>query len=190
MPYQRSKIPNLKRVLTQAAEAAVETAQSGLVSYAQQQRDLFVRKIEEQKFASFRVIFYPESGTNLSPRWLARKAYKGADERTAIATGHYVSQIKVFTKKPRRKPFEVRVGFDPRVRARDLDGEVKPATLNLVARVLEHGSERMQIPARPHWGPHFNVMRREAPRVSIRLSKLVADAIDRVLPGFTEKRRT
>ena len=83
MPYQRSKIPNLKRVLTKAAEAAVETAQSGLVSYAQQQRDLFVRKIEEQKFASFRVIFYPESGTNLSPRWLARKAYKGADERTA-----------------------------------------------------------------------------------------------------------
>lgn len=189
MPYKRSKIPDLKSVLTKAAGAAVEAAHTGLVSYATAQRDLFVRKIEEQKFASFRVVFYPESGTNLSPRWLARKAYKGADERTAIATGHYISQIKVFTRKPRKQPFEVRVGFDPRTRARDLDGEVKPATLNLVARVLEHGSERMQIPARPHWGPHFNGMRREAPRVGTRLSKLVAEAIDRVLPGFTEKRR-
>lgn len=190
MPYKKSQIPNVKRVLKRAAAAAVEAAQSGLVDYAAQQRELFVSKIRAQKFASFRVIFYPESGTNLSPRWLARKASKGADERTAIATGHYVSQIRLFTKSPRKGPFEVRVGFHPRSRARNLDGEIEKATLNLVARVLEHGSEKMQIPARPHWGPHFNSMRREASRVSVRLSKQVTNAVAQAIPSFLEPRRT
>lgn len=182
MAYKRSHIPKLGPILKKVGIVARATLDDSVTQYATEQRDLFVKKIKEQRFASFHIVFYPESGTNLSPRWLARKAAKGADDRTGIATGHYVSQIKVFRTSKKDGSVSVRVGFHPSTLARDLDGDIKNITLNRVARVLEHGSEKMQIPARPHWGPHENAMIREAGKVRIRFAKKIRANLKLALP--------
>ena len=187
MAYRRSNVPNLKAVLAKVGKVAVEEARAALVDYATDERDLFVEKIEDQRFASFNVIFYPESGTNLSPRWLARKAAKGADSRTAIATGHYVSQIKVFRKVKQNGTLNVRVGFRADARAHDLDGNVQDVKLDLVAKVLENGSSKMHIPPRPHWGPHFNGMVKARPKTSLVFAKRIATKLKKALPAFVKK---
>ncbi len=182
MGYRKSHVPSLRNVLRVVERLAPQLAEDAVAEHAQQERDRFASRIEDQSFASFRVVFYPESGTNLSPRWLARKAQAGADDRTAIATGHYLASIKVIKKTRKRRPTEFIIGFDPRTRARSLDGETQDIPLNKVARFLEHGTQHM--PARPHWGPHLRLMQREAPKVRKFISNKVTKALRKALPAF------
>lgn len=78
----------------------------------------------------------------LSPKYLAWKKRKGLDHRILIATGHYVSSIKV---KRKNNQWEVGVpdGFHP----------TAGMTYEKLARIHEYGSKKMHIPARPHWRP-------------------------------------
>lgn len=176
MAYRASSIPDfpaLGRKLSKAAHARL----IGLMDeYAEGVRDDFVERIEQQRFASFRVILYPESGTNLSPQWIRRKAAKGADLRTMIATRHYMESVRVNRRLPRGKHMGVwRVGFDPRTYARDLDGDITRITLNDVALIHEHGNS--QTPARPHWGPNLRRLVREAPGVRKSMKREIRKAI-------------
>lgn len=178
---KKPHIPKLGSALVKAGKVARSIAESTVRDFARTQRDRFVERIEAQDFPSFQVVFYPESGTNLSPRWLARKAAKGADDRTMIATGHYIAQIRVF-RKTVGKSLRFRVGFHPSVRARNLDGQTVPATLDLVARVLEHGSQKMRIPPRPHWEPHLKLMQKEAVKVRLTTARRIVKAIKTAVP--------
>ena len=180
--FKKPKLPALRPVLQKLGKAALRAVDAGVTEFARDHHERFVDRILDQDFRSFQVVFYPESGTNLSPRWLARKAAKGADSRTMIATGHYVSQIRVFRRKT-KEGFVLRVGFHPTARVRDLDGNTGKITLNLAARVLEHGSQKMGIPPRPHWEPHLKLMRREAPAVRVQIARRVAREVRKALGG-------
>lgn len=182
MKRKKPSCPDLKAALLALGTTARRTAEAGVLVFAQAHRRYFIERILDQDFRSFQVVFYPESGTNLSPRWLARKAAKDADSRTMIATGHYIAQIKVF-RRDLQDGVQFRVGFHPSVRARDLDGKTQDITLNRVARVLEHGSHKMGIPPRPHWEPHLKLMRKEASAVRVRIARRVVREVRKAIAG-------
>lgn len=160
---------------------ANESLFAAVVSYADGRREDFIDKIETQAFASFQEVLYPESGTNLSPGWLARKENAGRDLRTMIATGWYTRNIKVFTRRARRRGERtlVKVGLHPRTLARDLDGRITDVPLWLVATYNEHGSLDGHLPARPHWGPYFSTMRANARVTRRRVREQVIKALTR-----------
>lgn len=174
-------IPDFGLLSRRLRETANKALLTGVKKYADDERDRFVQKIELQAFPSFRAIFYPESGTNLSPGWLHRKERKGADLRTMIATTWYVTNIKVWTKLSRRKGEAtiVRIGFHPRTLARDLDHHITDVPLWLVAIYNELGSRDGKLPARPHWGPHLSLMRSESKRTRRRLREQIKHSIQR-----------
>jgi len=157
----RSHVPDFRAMSREVRDVARTTLFEGVKRYAEEERDAFVEKIELQAFPSFQEVLYPESGTNLSPAWLRRKERAGADLRTMIATGWYRDHIKVWTRKARqrRERTLVRVGFHPRVMARDLEGRITDTSLNKVAIFNEHGSLDGRLPPRPHWRPHLRSMK-------------------------------
>jgi hypothetical protein len=174
------KIPNARRLFRRAKEVITETLVYELEFWAEEIREEFIERIDAQSFASFQVVLYPESGTNLSPEWLARKAAAGADERTMIATGHYTRSIRVFKKFDRKeKKWIIRVGFHPRMQARDLKNRIVAYLLDDVALVQELGSIKANVPARPHWGPHRTVVKSEAPAKRKELVKTTMQALKR-----------
>ena len=174
------KIPDARKLFKRAKEVITETLVYELEFWAEEIREEFIERIEAQAFAAFQVVLYPESGTNLSPSWLARKEAAGADERTMIATGHYTRSIKVYKKFDRKeKKWIIRVGFHPQIQARDLKNRIVAYLLDDVALVQELGSIKANIPARPHWGPHRTVVKSEAPAKRKELVKLTMKAIKR-----------
>ena len=175
----RSHVPDFRAISRELRTVANGALFEGVRAYAEDERDAFVEKIELQAFPSFQRILYPESGTNLSPQWLERKERAGADLRTMIATRWYLDHIRVFTRKARRKgePTRIRIGFHPRVQARDLEGKIQDITLSRVALYNEYGSLDGRLPARPHWRPHFGGMRSRAGKARERLRKLIRDQI-------------
>lgn len=178
--YRKSKIPNFGAISKTIAKVAMQTLVNDVDMYATYALEAFRTRIRAQGFASFRVILYPESQTNLSPRWLDRKEAKGADSRTMIATGHYVESLSVFKKiKKEGRQRYWRVGFKDGLRARDLDGDPVKATLAQVAVWQEFGTT--QIPARPHWKPQLNRMRRELPGVRRAMRVRVVSAVKSAL---------
>lgn len=180
-------VPDFRSIARELRRVANESTFEAVRDYADGERKQFVRKIEAQAFPSFREVFYPESGTNLSPAWLARKERKGRDLRTMIATTWYKRNIKTFTRKARLKgePTLVKVGFDKRTLARDLDGRITPVPLWLVATYNEHGSLDGKLPARPHWRPHLDTMQSRAPRTRKQVREVVKEALrsERSLKG-------
>jgi hypothetical protein len=169
---QKSHIPDFRQRAAVFRQVAFDVAWDKALDFAHEQRDFFVNRILAQDFDSFRVILYPESGTNLSPKWLARKRAAGADPRTMLATHHYIANIKVFqTIGPNGG--QIRVGFQPGERARTLDNREKEITLERLARVHEYGSAHIKLPARPHWQPHLNYMKSVASRVRQEIVKEV-----------------
>lgn len=177
---KKPKIPNARRLFKRAKEVITDTLLYELEFWAEEIREEFIERIEAQAFASFQVVLYPESGTNLSPEWLARKEAANADERTMIATGHYTRSIKVHKKYDRKeKKWIVRVGFHPRARARDLKNRIVAILLDDVALVQELGSIKTNVPARPHWGPHRTVVKGEAPAKRKELVKIAMKQLKR-----------
>lgn len=172
-------VPDFRSIAREVRRVANVATFDACVDYADDERDKFVRRIEEQAFPRFQEILYPESGTNLSPDWLERKERKQRDLRTMIATGWYRDNIKRFTRKSRRKgePTQIKVGFDARTRARDLDGRITDVPLWLVATYNEFGSLDGNLPARPHWRVHLENMRSKASRTRRAVREAVKDAL-------------
>lgn len=170
-----SHVPDFKAVASELRRVVPEATFEAVKTYGDAERLRFIDKIEKQAFQSFQEIFYPESGTNLSPGWLARKERKARDLRTMIATGWYIKNIKLFTRKARLKgePTLVKIGIHPNTLARDLDGKTTDVPLWLVATYNEHGSLDGKLPARPHWGPHLDTMHSNAPRTRRAVLKAV-----------------
>lgn len=83
----------------------------------------------------------------LSAKHRQRKFRRGEDGRILLATGDYVSGIEVFRGEQKIGGVYYMVRPAPRIH--------KPSGLPLkqIARILELGSARHRIPARPHWGP-------------------------------------
>lgn len=180
MPYKKSHIPNVRKLLSDVEAVAQKALFDEVDAYAEDQRDEFVERIEQQRFAAFRKVFYPESGTNLSPNWIKRKTSKGADLRTMIATGHYIDSIKVHSKKdPSGKKLMLRIGFHPATKARDLDNKTVDITLDDIAKIHEHGNS--QTPARPHWGPNYNRMKREVPKLRVEMRKRILKKVKKAI---------
>lgn len=181
-------VPDFRQVVRDVRRVANAEVFEAVRDHADAERERFVTMIETQAFPSFQEILYPESGTNLSPAWLRRKESKSADLRTMIATGWYKSNIKTFTRKARRKGERtlVKVGFDKRTLARDLDHRITDVPLWLVATYNEHGSLDGKLPARPHWGPFLDSMRSRAPRTRRAVRERVKEALrtDRALAGM------
>lgn len=166
---QRARIPNIRPLLRVVEETVVEVAAAMAAEFMEDEAESFKERILEQRFRSFVAIYYPKSGTNLSPRWLRRKELAGADSRTMVATGHYVRRIRVFSRKHLRGR-EWRIGFGAQDQARNLEGKPIPLALDLLAKTHEFGSVKASIPARPHWRPYAK--HTFAPRAA-KLRKLV-----------------
>lgn len=99
----------------------------------------------------------------LSKRHRQYKARHGQDGRILVATGDYVEGIEVF------RGEQVGGGVYYMVRPAARTHEPSGLRLTTIARILELGSARHKIPARPHWSPTVrDVIRRfeqEAPTV-------------------------
>jgi hypothetical protein len=174
----QSKIPNFKRLSSTVRRTANRALIDLVGEWAEGQKDDFRAKIERQDFPDFHIINYPESGTNLSPMWLARKSKAGADDRTMIATGWYKDHIRVWrTLRPGRRGADWRIGFHHRVLARDLNHRPISKTLNYVAAVHEYGSSDGRIPRRRHWGPFNTIMRKRAVEERPKLRRKVLQAL-------------
>lgn len=179
MAQRKAHIPDFRKLSGSLRRVAREKLFEAVREYAEDERDAFKEKIEDQDFPSFQEVFYPESGTNLSPKWLARKESAGADLRTMIATRWYLDHIRVFTRKARRvgEPSVIRIGFHPTVRARDLKGRITDTPLNMVAIYNEFGSLDGKLPARPHWRPHIREMKLNVRKARARMRERLKEEI-------------
>lgn len=138
-------IPNFDAI-EKAVRVAVKQLVHDVETFADGRRTDFVRKIQAQKFPSFKA--HP-----LSALYLARKRAHDADNRVLIATAHYLSEIKRTTEQLSKNKYVVAVSIAPDAVAHDLDDKPTTTSLNMVARVLEKGSSACNIPPRPHWQP-------------------------------------
>lgn len=169
----KSSIPDFAAAMDTFTAIAQQVADEEVEKLALEERDRFIEQIEAQAFPSFKK--YP-----LSPKYLALKLAKGADARVMIATGTYKSALKVFRRKGRRG-VAFRIGFHGSKRARDLDGNVVPLTLNELAAIQEFGSAARNIPARAHWRPFIRDMERRAPVARRHLARTIAAKVMRAL---------
>jgi len=175
--YRPPHVPNFRRITRQFAEIAVATVDRETEAFAEREVVLFQGEIERQVFPSFRR--HP-----LTEGYIRRKRYAGADRRVMLATHWYSEHIRVWRWRPptggtRSRGW--RVGFHPRVQARDLYGRIREITLNRLAAVHEYGTDDQRIPPRPHWRPHLEAMRGRAMtlRQSIR-SQIMDEARRRI----------
>ncbi len=154
LTYKKPHIPDFGRV-RRAFKSAKQIVAEEVEAFAEEQRDDFQQRIEEQDFPSF-------DASPLSPAYAKYKARMGLDPRVMIATGYYKDAIKVFSRKNRDGSVTYYVGFHKRELARDHKGERVPITLVKLAWVHEKGSVEMNVPARPHWSPHLALMHARA----------------------------
>ena len=115
----------------------------------------------------------PFDFTPLSRRHVRYKHREGQDGRILLATGDYVDGIEVFRGNQRVG------GVYYMVRPANRTHEPSGLTLKQLARLMELGSARRKIPARPHWGPttrdvlrrfdrHTDTVRAQVLRTSLR----------------------
>lgn len=92
--------------------------------------------------------------TPLSQYYLEYKIKKGLDTRVLIATGDYLSQLKVQEVKGSSKGKQLFVGASPN----DIH---KPSGLSMekIAQILEYGRADGKMPARPHFRPSWEEAR-------------------------------
>lgn len=155
-PYKKSSIPDFQRLAHKVRDAAINLANKAVREFAQDEANGFRQAIRQQDFASF-------TARPLSPGRILQKMRAGADLRVMIATKHYVNSIRVFhTRSTDGRGGTFRIGFHPSAHARTLDGDVAPVTLNQVAYWQEHGVRKTNLPARPHWRPYLQGLRRRA----------------------------
>lgn len=150
----KARIPDFKAFATSLAAEAKAIADYALGNFAKAECARFKLRIRRQQFVAFHRV-------PLSRAYLLWKIRNGLDERTMIATAHYVDTIQVMRRKTIRGVL-YRIGFPPNARARDKDGNILPITLAFLAKLHEYGSMDARIPARPHWRPHLQAMEQRA----------------------------
>lgn len=94
----------------------------------------------------------PLSYPPLSRAHVMKKLREGADGRFFIERGDYLAGIEVF----KGEQNDSGVYYMVRMSDREHQGanpQKKPIRLTLLAKVLERGSAKHNIPPRPHWGP-------------------------------------
>lgn len=151
-----SHIPNFGSIARHFRDRASAIALKMVDDFAESERVLFKQKILDQNFPAFHA--FP-----LRPTTVAAKRRARVDLRVMIATRTYINSIQVFRKlKNDGRGATFRIGFHPRKRARDYHGHITDILLSEVAMIQEHGSVGRNIPARPHWQPHFVTMQQRA----------------------------
>ncbi len=170
-----AKIPDFKHTAELIARDAKQIADTKIRAHAEAEVKLFQKRIYRQRFDSFAAI-------PLAPATIMRKVALRLDLRTMIATGTYVSSIKVF-RKVVKGGIEYRIGFAPNTKAMDPTGHATDITLEEVAYVQEHGSAAQHIPARPHWQPHLQELAVRATVVRQRIADAVVKQATRRLRG-------
>ncbi len=152
--YKKPHIPNFKKVVAAFSDAP-KIIEEEVRDFAEDEREAFQRRIELQDFPSF-------NAAPLSPAYAKRKERLGLDPRVMIATGYYYKEIRVFRRKVSKRAVTLYIGHHKRAQARDHKDQRVPILLNTLAAVHEKGSAKMNIPPRPHWGPHLALMRTHA----------------------------
>jgi len=168
--YREPQIPNFGAIAQTVRTEATRAAESVVHDFAESERIKFQTRIRRQEFESFDA--FP-----LTPRWYQKKKAAGADLRVMIATRHYLEEIKVITERNSNVSVTVYVGFDEMDRTRDLEGNIVPYPLYKIARVHEHGSVKMHVPARSHWRPFYEEMHERSGEVRERIRRVVALAL-------------
>ena len=123
----------------------LDKAQSGFDKWiAEKIADLTKTAIKEQRWKN--------KWKPLNSQYKAWKIKKGLDPRILIAYGYYLNSIKVY-----KSGKDWVVGVDP--------FQIHPKTgirMKKLARYLEYGTSKM--PARPHWRPAFEYIRKHINR--------------------------
>jgi hypothetical protein len=156
---RKPHLPDFAKMTGKLVAEAKQAIHDGAKTFATTERDMFVDEIRKQDFKDFKA--FP-----LSARTQAMKRRLGLPLLTMIATGTYLKGIQVHEQKKieDRNVDQIVVGIDPELPSRDAEtGQLRyDMPLADVARVQEYGSERAHIPARRHWGPHFDKMVKRA----------------------------
>lgn len=115
----------------------------------------------------------------LSHPYVLLKARTGKDGRILLATGDYVDGIEVFRGYQRGNKGAREAGVYYMVRPADRNHVPSGLPLKKIARLLELGSARLKLPARPHWGPVVRDVIQVFKRVRTKAYR--ADALRRAL---------
>lgn len=184
MRPRKAVIPDFAKLANRFTQFAEHLVTEKVATWADQERQAFVRRIKNQDFPAFRDV-------PLSWRTLSKKRALHLSLMTMISTGEYVNAINVYrqplrtatTSRGKRKYSGTRivVGIHPNKRARDeATHELRhDVSLQMVARIHEYGAPRANIPARPHWGPHLLSMHSRARKFRRSLAQLVIREWDR-----------
>lgn len=179
--YRKPHLPKFSRITRKFAAIANDILGAEVDAFAETEAARFKRDIERQVFPSFRR--HP-----LKVTYFKRKKQLGLDPRIMIATAWYKEHIRVWAwRPPRTNPRTTRgyrIGFHPRVQARDYRGRIVPILLNKLALIHEHGSADQHIPPRAHWEPHRRAMVRRAVPLRERIRRLIIKQAKKSLARF------
>jgi len=175
MAYRRSTIPKIQPLADALGKSVDERFEDLLHAYAKDCLKGFREAIRQQQFTSF--VEVP-----LSPSYAHFKEAVGLDERTMIATGTYVRNLRVWRGVNAEKGIEFHVGFREGAMAVDRDGEETDFPLWKLALVQEFGSLNGNVPPRPHWMPYFRRLRRAMPQVAKSMIDTIMEDVRRSAP--------
>jgi len=160
--------PNVAKVLSAFRDRAVTIATKDIRGFAHEEQRGFVKRIEDQNFQSF-------SRPYLSWATLAKRRKRGITSRKVlIARGRYVDNIRVHERpRPKDRAHDFLIGVHEDVRVADPDtGAPTDLPMTWIAKVNEVGSEKLRIPARPHWWPYFiEMLHQRVPALKKRIEK-------------------
>lgn len=168
-------VPPFSKMLATFKKQAIIAARKHALEFAGQEKKAFVRRIEQQKFKSFKEI-------PLNPEYKEHKIAKELDERTMISTEHYKNSIRVFYERHGTREI-VRIGFSKGALAHKEDGTPAKITLNTLAEIQEHGTANGNVPPRPHWGPHLQDMAKRAVALKRRVVREVTALFRKTVAG-------
>jgi len=182
----KPSIPDFKDFARKLVVEATATSKTMIKKFAERERIVFAIDIRYQNFVAFAQ--FP-----LSWRTIAKKQRYHAPLVTMVATGEYIKSIQVFDgivpqkghvavrpwKTPKDVIYQLTIGISPNQFARDLASRrLRYDTLMQdVARIHEFGAPAANIPARPHWGPHFIGLSKRAVKLRSDIARLVCEAI-------------
>jgi hypothetical protein len=108
----------------------------------------------------------------LTPRYRRRKKRKGLDGRILIASGDYTHSLEVKRVKPKGADaaYVMSLPTKKHIGARFVPKGSKRVTYRQLSLILEFGSAKKKIPARPHWRPTGREMGRRFNRAPAKLS--------------------
>lgn len=174
MPQPNAKsglahVPDFDR-LTRPLMDAHLTALKVVTNFAEQECKAFKQRIKAQDFVSF-------ENEPLDPEYKRRKVSLGRDPRVMISTKHYVDGIHVMTIEESNGNARLKVGFDDHQMSHDIYDRPTSTPLYAVAAYNEHGADKVNLPARPHWRPFAKEMKQRAKDVRTVIGLRVMDGV-------------